>query len=80
VAKEINKRRMPGMPEVPVGDLEETNVKPSRISDPYGGDNAHCLDAVSQWYACDAQHFGFLPRQPARSAERRLMGHKKQAS
>lgn len=29
---------------------------------PYCGANEHCIDAVSQWYACDAEKFGYLPK------------------
>eukprot|EP00879_Flechtneria_rotunda_P022930 GHRR01024236.1.p1 GENE.GHRR01024236.1~~GHRR01024236.1.p1 ORF type:complete len:277 (+),score=44.30 GHRR01024236.1:794-1624(+) len=28
---------------------------------PYCGDNAHCVDAVGQWFACDIDKFGYLP-------------------
>lgn len=33
---------------------------------PYCGVNQHCIDAVSQWYACDAEKFGYTP--PAAAA------------
>jgi hypothetical protein len=32
---------------------------------PYCGSHAHCIDAVSQWYACDVEHFGYLARSAA---------------
>ena len=28
--------------------------------DPYAGEVAHCLDAISRWYACDIERFGYL--------------------
>ena len=30
-------------------------------SGPYTGSNEHCIDAVSQWFACDIDKFGYLP-------------------
>jgi hypothetical protein len=29
---------------------------------PYTGANEHCVDAVSQWFACDIEKFGYLPQ------------------
>jgi hypothetical protein len=30
-------------------------------SGPYTGSNQHCIDAVSQWFACDIDKFEYLP-------------------
>lgn len=60
VVKEINKRREPDMPEIPYNPLMPKNVRTGSVSSPYGGANSHCLDAVSSWYACDMEKFGYL--------------------
>eukprot|EP00775_Hariotina_reticulata_P005406 gene5406-5639_t len=109
VVEEMNRRRRPGVPEVPVSSYGHLHaVKPGqrppqlskrsmKVDDvtgktikrllgvdgdrkaedepqlsasshnscedadgPYCGAHAHCIDAVSQWYACDIQHFGYL--------------------
>lgn len=60
VVKEINKRRDTAMPEIPYNPLVPKNVRSGSVSTPYGGENAHCLDAVSSWYACDIEKFGYL--------------------
>jgi hypothetical protein len=36
---------------------------------PYSGSNEHCIDAVSQWFACDIDKFGYLPPSPDAAAE-----------
>jgi hypothetical protein len=36
---------------------------------PYSGSNEHCIDAVSQWFACDIEKFGYLPPSPDAAAE-----------
>lgn len=106
VVDEMNKRRLPGVPEVeyssyghvhavdpnqapPVRKKVHTRPVPSRYSNrrslkylpwgqpdgctnsdgPYCGANAHCVDAVSQWYACDAEKFGYMPAAAASGAE-----------
>jgi hypothetical protein len=48
------------MPEIPYNPLDPKNVRTGSVSDPFAGDNAHCLDAVSSWYACDIEKFGYL--------------------
>jgi hypothetical protein len=60
VVKEINARRDPSLPPVPFNPLVPKNVRSGSVSDPYGGANTHCLDAVSSWYACDIERFGYL--------------------
>jgi hypothetical protein len=41
----------------------------SSAEGPYVGSNEHCIDAVSQWFGCDVDKFGYLPalqqQQPA---------------
>ncbi|KAI8473635.1 MAG: hypothetical protein J3K34DRAFT_518755 [Monoraphidium minutum] len=61
VMTEVNKRRDPSVEPVPINALIPKNIRASRSSkDPYSGDNAHCLDAVSRWHACDIEKFNFL--------------------
>lgn len=60
VVKELNKRRDPSVPEIPYRELVAKNVRNGTVSDPFSGDNGHCLDAVSSWYACDIEKFGYL--------------------
>lgn len=99
VVEEMNKRRLPGVPELPYSSYghvhavepgqkppetrtkEHTRPVPSSLSNrrslqylpwstssecsdldgPYCGANAHCIDAISHWFACDAEKFGYLP-------------------
>lgn len=37
------------------------NPDPEGLMGPYTGANEHCVDAVSQWFACDIERFGYLP-------------------
>jgi hypothetical protein len=102
VVDEMNKRRLPGVPEVPFSSYghvhkvepgqkpPEPKKKHSRpppslrmsarralryvplrqpagaacadAEGPYCGANEHCIDAISQWYACDVEKFGYLPK------------------
>ena len=45
-------------------ELEEMNIVGGKVhTDPYAQPGAeHCVDAVSRWYACDIDRFGYLPR------------------
>jgi hypothetical protein len=56
----INQRRDASLPEIPYNPLVPKNVRTGNVSDPFAGDNAHCLDAVSSWYACDIEKFGYV--------------------
>jgi hypothetical protein len=61
VMRTLNAQRLPGAPELPVAPLEQRNAH-SGHSDPYNpvvAGQAQCFDAVSRWYACDVQRFGF---------------------
>ncbi|KAF8073165.1 hypothetical protein HT031_000826 [Scenedesmus sp. PABB004] len=64
VVKAINARRDAGLPELPYNPLVPKNVRAGNVSRPYGGAHAHCLDAVSRWYACDMEKFGYLKSAP----------------
>ena len=60
VVKNINMRRDPDMAAIPVKQLMPKNIRVGRsYKDPFSGDNARCLDAVSRWHACDIEKFGF---------------------
>lgn len=59
VVAEINKRRTPGLAELPANDLVPKNVRTGSVSDPYAGEHRHCLNAVSRWFACDVDKFGY---------------------
>lgn len=49
-------------PPLPASRLGVSNVRKGQVAGPYNGAHSHCLDAVSRWYACDAEKFGYLPR------------------
>lgn len=57
----LNARRVPGVPEIPLAPLEQKNVRAGNVArDPYTATGAGaCFDAVSRWYACDVDRFGF---------------------
>ncbi|KAF8062111.1 hypothetical protein HT031_004371 [Scenedesmus sp. PABB004] len=60
VVRELNARRDPSVPELPVAPLEQKNVRAGAVSDPYAHPGAEvCFDAVSRWYGCDVDRFGF---------------------
>lgn len=60
VVNVLNANRAPDQPEIPAGPLEQKNVRAGNFKDPYGVPGAdQCFDAVSRWYACDVQHYGF---------------------
>ncbi|WIA09571.1 hypothetical protein OEZ85_008963 [Tetradesmus obliquus] len=65
----INQRREPEMPEIPYNPLVPKNVRNGSVSDPFAGDNAHCLDAVSSWYACDIEKYGYLKGASAKRSD-----------
>jgi hypothetical protein len=56
----INKRKDADVPEIPYNPLVPKNVRNGSVSDPFAGENAHCLDAVSSWYACDIEKYGYI--------------------
>eukprot|EP00775_Hariotina_reticulata_P010220 gene10220-10380_t len=64
VLQVINSRRPPTQDEIPITELEQKNVRAGNVKDPYSqADTQQCMDAVSRWYACDVEKFGFS--QPA---------------
>lgn len=76
IVAEINRRRdaaqVPALPSD--SRLGVSNVRKGRVAGPYNGEHSHCLDAVSRWYACDAERFGYLPRKASASAEGEAAG------
>lgn len=63
IVEEINRRRnATAVPPLPDSRLGVSNVRKGRVAGPYNGEHSHCLDAVSRWYSCDAEKFGYLPR------------------
>jgi hypothetical protein len=60
VVRELNARRVPDVPALPAGPLEQKNVRAGNVRDPYANPDAEvCFDAVSRWYGCDVQTLGF---------------------
>lgn len=60
VVKRLNANRVKGVPEIPVTELEQKNVRAGNVKDPYTKPGAEqCFDSVSRWYACDVEHYGF---------------------
>jgi hypothetical protein len=65
VLQTINSRRPSAQDEIPVTELEQKNVRAGNIKDPYSrADTQQCMDAVSRWYACDVEKFGFSLQLP----------------
>lgn len=60
VVSRLNANRAPDVPEIPLASLEQKNIRAGSVKDPYSTPGAEqCFDAVSRWYACDIQHYGF---------------------
>ena len=59
VVRTLNAQREPGLPELPINELEQQNVRKGSDRDPFSADQMHCFDSVSRWYACDIDRFGF---------------------
>lgn len=57
--KTLNARRSAAVPELPISDLEQQNVRQGSGKDPYDASHMQCFDSVSRWYACDIEHYGF---------------------
>lgn len=45
-----------------------SGVDKEGLMGPYSGSNEHCIDAVSQWFACDIEKFGYLSPAAAAAA------------
>jgi F420-dependent methylenetetrahydromethanopterin dehydrogenase len=60
VLRTLNANRNPDVPELPIADLEQKNVRAGNVKNPYAKPRAEqCFNAVSRLYACDVQHYGF---------------------
>lgn len=59
VIRTLNAQRLPGVPELPINELEQQNVRKGSDKDPYSAAQSQCFDSVSRMYACDIEHFGF---------------------
>lgn len=69
VIRTLNAKRAPGTPELPINNLEQQNVRTGGHKDPYDAAHMHCFDAVSRWYACDIENYGFANAAEAQLAE-----------
>jgi hypothetical protein len=75
VVKTLNANRLPGAPELPVAPLEQQNAHRGGEKDPYSPavpGQAQCFNAVSRWYACDIERFGFAGTLPANATSSQL--------
>jgi hypothetical protein len=59
VIRTLNAQRLPEVPELPVSELEQQNVRKGSGKDPYDASHMQCFDSVSRWYACDIEQYGF---------------------
>jgi hypothetical protein len=50
------------------GAASQQNPDANGALGPYSGANEHCVDAVSEWFACDIEKFGYLPPLEATNA------------
>ena len=83
IVAEINRRRNTTAAPSPLPEsrLGVSNVRKGRVAGPYNGEHSHCLDAVSRWYSCDAEMFGYLPRratEPVPAAAAAATGRRRQ--